>query len=276
MPRKKRTDQTKIARRVGWTAILSSLLVLPLFGLLMPSSAAENEAQGQNTEAPQLPFDLPLADPNVLETAPGVSIPDASGGDADNVSGESSDDLVTVSDGSVVPASAISRDNGRVADSSPNGPASRPAQNAVAMIGDYPIKRVLQIDGPFEHGDWVWNEDAAPGQGKLLISVNLDDQILSVYRGGVEIGTAVILYGADEKPTPTGQFKITEKDIDHVSNLYFAPMPYMLRLTNDGIAIHGSEVEFGYATHGCIGIPDAFAKQLFRIAKLGDQVVITG
>src|SRR3546814_12936008 len=65
-----------------------------------------------------------------------------------------------------------------------------------------------------------------------------------------------------------------EKDEDHVSNLYDAPMPYMLRLTNDGVAIHGSEVEWGLATHGCIGIPTKFAALLFSQAGLGDHVII--
>src|SRR3546814_3425959 len=66
-----------------------------------------------------------------------------------------------------------------------------------------------------------------------------------------------------------------EKDEDHVSNLYDAPMPYMLRLTNDGVAIHGSEVEWGLATHGCIGIPTKFAALLFSQAGLVDHVIIT-
>jgi lipoprotein-anchoring transpeptidase ErfK/SrfK len=52
-------------------------------------------------------------------------------------------------------------------------------------------------------------------------------------------------------------------------------MPFMLRLTNDGIAIHGSEVEDGYATHGCIGVPDEFAALLFKEAKIGTKVLIT-
>ncbi len=42
-------------------------------------------------------------------------------------------------------------------------------------------------------------------------------------------------------------------------------MPYMLRLTGDGVAIHDSKVEWGYATHGCIGVPVAFAKALFGV-----------
>ena len=52
-------------------------------------------------------------------------------------------------------------------------------------------------------------------------------------------------------------------------------MPYMLRLTDDGISIHGSEVGDGYVTHGCIGVPTAFARKLFAAVKLGDTVIVT-
>ena len=53
-----------------------------------------------------------------------------------------------------------------------------------------------------------------------------------------------------------------------------APMPYTLRLTGDGVSIHGSNVRWGFATHGCIGIPKAFAAKLFSVAKVGDEVLI--
>jgi lipoprotein-anchoring transpeptidase ErfK/SrfK len=87
----------------------------------------------------------------------------------------------------------------------------------------------------------------------------------------------VTLYGADDVPTPTGRFRILERDKDHHSNLYdSAPMPYMLRLTLDGVAIHGSDVREGYATHGCVGVPTAFAKRLFQQARVGDEVFIVG
>ena len=49
----------------------------------------------------------------------------------------------------------------------------------------------------------------------------------------------------------------------------------MLRLTNEGVAIHGSDVQWGNATHGCIGVPTAFARKLFAAVKLGDLVIIT-
>jgi lipoprotein-anchoring transpeptidase ErfK/SrfK len=52
-------------------------------------------------------------------------------------------------------------------------------------------------------------------------------------------------------------------------------MPYMLRLTWDGVSIHGSPVDPTYATHGCIGVPKPFAKKLFAATKLGDKVIVT-
>ena len=52
-------------------------------------------------------------------------------------------------------------------------------------------------------------------------------------------------------------------------------MPFMLRLTWDGIAIHASNVRGGSATHGCIGVPPDFAELLFKEVKIGDQVSIT-
>lgn len=138
------------------------------------------------------------------------------------------------------------------------------------------VKRVLPMDGPFRHGDYIWDERGAPAAGRIIITVDLKAQTLSVFRAGYEIGSAVIIYGADDKPSPIGAFPITQKDADHYSRTYNnAPMPYTLRLTSDGVAIHGSDVQWGNATHGCIGVPKPFAKKLFGAASLGDLVVIT-
>ena len=150
----------------------------------------------------------------------------------------------------------------------PPVPVSAPSDDA------FMVKGILKIDQPLDHGDYVWDDKGVPA-GPIVITIDLAAQTLSVFRAGYEIGTAVILYGAGDKPTPLGTFPITEKDAHHVSNLYDAPMPYMLRLTNDGVSIHGSEVEWAAATHGCIGVPTKFAALLFAQAKLGDHVIIT-
>lgn len=152
--------------------------------------------------------------------------------------------------------------------------AVAPAPPVAAAPTGYVIKQILPIDGPLRMGDHYWDESGAPG-GPILITVDLAAQTLSVFRGGHEIGTAAILFGADDKPTPLGSFPITQKDADHVSNLYGSPMPFMLRLTNTGISIHGTSVADGYMTHGCIGVPTPFAEKLFAAVKLGDKVIVT-
>jgi lipoprotein-anchoring transpeptidase ErfK/SrfK len=51
-------------------------------------------------------------------------------------------------------------------------------------------------------------------------------------------------------------------------------MPYTLRLRNDGVSIHGSNVRYGLASHGCIGVPKDFAAKLFDAVHVGDEVLI--
>lgn len=157
-------------------------------------------------------------------------------------------------------------------------PAAAPAPAAPPTPkADEPfvIKRILPIEGPIRYGEWHWDDQDVP-KGPIVVTVDLKARVISVFRGGYEIGAAAVLLGTEEKPTPLGVFPITEKDKDHVSNIYTgAPMPYMQRLTNDGITLHGSDVALGYASHGCVGMPDAFAAKLFATTSIGDKVYIT-
>ncbi|MFK7843016.1 MAG: L,D-transpeptidase family protein [Sphingorhabdus sp.] len=142
------------------------------------------------------------------------------------------------------------------------------------LSDQFVVKRILEIDEPFVHGYFKWDDEGVPA-GELVITVDLKAESISVFRGGYEIGAAVITFGDSLKPTPTGVFPITQKNKDHVSNIYGTPMPYMMRLTNDGIAIHASDVKWGWGTRGCIGVPLEFARLLFAQAKLGDRVIVT-
>ncbi|MDP1027833.1 L,D-transpeptidase family protein [Sphingomonas sp. KR1UV-12] len=135
------------------------------------------------------------------------------------------------------------------------------------------VRSVLNTPDAMHYGDYRWNDDGV-ADGPVWVRVDLAQQTVSVFRGGDEIGTAVILYGTDGKPTPTGTFPILEKAAEHRSTLYDAEMPFMLRLTGDGVAIHASAVRQGAATHGCIGVPPAFAERLFAVVKRGDPVAI--
>lgn len=135
------------------------------------------------------------------------------------------------------------------------------------------IRSVLKIDYPMRFGSYVWDDQGIP-QGPVWVRVDIANQLISVFRGGHEIGSAVILYGAESKPTPSGAFTVLQKAKDYHSRTYDAPMPFMLRLTDDGVAIHASNVRKGWATHGCIGVPEAFARRLFTEMQLGDAVFI--
>ena len=139
---------------------------------------------------------------------------------------------------------------------------------------DRDVKSVLNVPKPMRYGDYLWDEKNVP-DGPIWVRVDLKRQLISVFRGGHEIGTAVILYGASEKETPAGVFPVLAKMRDHKSITYDnAPMPYTLRLTDDGVSIHGSDVRWGRATHGCIGVPLEFAHKLFDQVAKGDQVTI--
>lgn len=147
-------------------------------------------------------------------------------------------------------------------------------QAVAAGMVDRPIRTVLDVPKRMTYGDFRWDDKGVPA-GSTWVRVDLRSQLISVFRSGHEIGTAVILYGADGVPTPTGKFSILAKLRDHRSATYDnAPMPYTLRLTSDGVSIHGSNVRWGFATHGCVGVPTAFAAKLFDAVKTGDDVLI--
>ncbi len=138
---------------------------------------------------------------------------------------------------------------------------------------DRPVKSLLKIDKPLEFGTYRW-DDTGVGPGPTWIRVDLRSQILSVFRAGHEIGTAVILYGAESKETPPGLYHILSKAKEHRSSLYDAEMPFTLRLTNDGVSIHASNVRWGVATHGCIGVPLPFAEKMFDAVAVHDDVIV--
>jgi lipoprotein-anchoring transpeptidase ErfK/SrfK len=153
-------------------------------------------------------------------------------------------------------------------------PAAQPSASPSPVDQRFVIKRILPISGPIKYGEWHWDDKDVP-PGPVVVTVDLDARVLSVFKGGYEIGASAVLIGSPEKPTPTGIFPITEKQRMHMSNLYDAPMPYMQRLTNDGVTLHATKVEWGYASHGCVGMPEEFARRVFETTQVGDKVYIT-
>src|ERR1700734_2088918 len=124
-------------------------------------------------------------------------------------------------------------------------------------------------------GEYLWAPAVAPS-GPVLAIVSLPVQRCSVYRNGVLIGVSTVSTGKSGHRTPTGVFTVLQKHIDHKSNLYnSAPMPYMQRLTWTGIAMHAGNLPGFPPFPGCIRMPLAFAKLLYKVTSLGMTVVIT-
>ncbi|MBO9123574.1 MULTISPECIES: L,D-transpeptidase family protein [unclassified Rhizobium] len=111
----------------------------------------------------------------------------------------------------------------------------------------------------------------------LQIFVSKSKQSLTVYDGADVIVTSKISSGKSGHTTPSGIFSVIEKQTYHESNIYSgAPMPFMQRLTWSGIALHQSNSVPRYpASHGCVRMPDAFAKQLYKMTEMGVPVIIT-
>ena len=121
-------------------------------------------------------------------------------------------------------------------------------------------------------GEFVWEPGLAE-QGEIEIVVSLPLQRAFVYRGGTLIGVSTVSTGREGHETPAGTFNILQKRREHYSNLYDnAPMPFMQRLTWDGIALHAGEIPGRPASHGCIRLPTAFARHLFAATELGAAV----
>jgi lipoprotein-anchoring transpeptidase ErfK/SrfK len=87
--------------------------------------------------------------------------------------------------------------------------------------------------------------------------------------------------GKKGRETPEGEYVILQKKRLHWSNLWPKPkggakMPYMMRLTNDGIAMHLGYVPNRAASHGCIRLKNGFAQEMFAWAKVGTKVFVEG
>jgi len=63
--------------------------------------------------------------------------------------------------------------------------------------------------------------------------------------------------------------------VHHSGKAGHASFDHLQRLTSKGIAIHAGDLPGYPASHGCIRLPNEFAKQLFGITQVGTPVMIT-
>ncbi|HET8818336.1 MAG TPA: L,D-transpeptidase family protein [Xanthomonadaceae bacterium] len=162
-----------------------------------------------------------------------------------------------------------------------DGTAAAPPVPAVATVADAPVEPapVAAVAAPsevldLEPGEFLWHPEVSP-DGPVVVVVSLPEQLAHVYRDGVRIAVSTISSGKPGNDTPTGTYPILQKRVEHYSNLYDnAPMPYMQRLTWDGIALHAGRNPGYPASHGCIRLPHAFAELLYDVTSHGTTVVV--
>jgi lipoprotein-anchoring transpeptidase ErfK/SrfK len=97
-----------------------------------------------------------------------------------------------------------------------------------------------------------------------------------VFEDGDLVATSPVSTGKKGHETPVGTFLILQKKVHHRSNRYGnAPMPYMQRLTWQGVALHAGSLPGYPASHGCIRLPRSFAKKLYRLTDYSTSVTVT-
>lgn len=74
--------------------------------------------------------------------------------------------------------------------------------------------------------------------------------------------------------TPRGHYKVFRKERNSFSNEFNVNLPWASYFHN-GMAFHGSDdVQPQGASHGCIRVPPTFAKEVYKKAPLGREVIV--
>ncbi len=161
------------------------------------------------------------------------------------------------------------------------------------------MTRQTQAARPQEEG--YWQGEGVFGSPSIVI--DLGNQKAYFYRSGQVVGMSPISSGREGYRTPTGRFKILQKNRDHHSNLYGdyvdsagnvvvknvgvvedprppgthfrgAPMPYFMRIYS-GVGMHAGYLPGVPDSHGCIRMPLRMAQLFYANAPAGTPVMVT-
>ncbi len=114
-----------------------------------------------------------------------------------------------------------------------------------------------------------------PAGRPMLAIVSLSEQRVTIYDAAGKISLAPVSTGATGYETPAGVYSIVQKNPMHQSNIYQdGTMPFMMRITWTGIALHAGALPGHPASHGCVRLPESFAQRLFDVADIGMRVIV--
>ena len=151
-----------------------------------------------------------------------------------------------------------------------SAPAIQLAESAVARA--HRDMRATFGQSPPANGRFVWKDGA---REVTRVVLDLSRQLAFAYDGGELVAVSTISSGSKNHLSPLGVFPILEKKRMHRSIRYDnAPMPYMQRINEYGVALHAGHLPGYPASHGCIRLPQAFAAKLFAATQVGTEVLI--
>ncbi|RKQ87082.1 lipoprotein-anchoring transpeptidase ErfK/SrfK [Solirubrobacter pauli] len=112
---------------------------------------------------------------------------------------------------------------------------------------------------------------ARPG---LHVEVDLSRQLLLVVRDGAVERVYSVSTGKQGYETPVGTFKIGRKERRSWSVPYKVWLPYASYFVG-GVAFHAGTTDVERASHGCVRVPAAFARELYDLLAPGTTVIVT-
>jgi lipoprotein-anchoring transpeptidase ErfK/SrfK len=146
------------------------------------------------------------------------------------------------------------------------GNAPKAHQDMVATFGRVGLKP----------GEYLW-ASAAPAAGEPRVVVDRLTQMAYAYKGDALVGAASVSTASKGRVTPLGEWSVLDKRPFYRSKKYNnAPMPFMQRIDEYGIALHGGPNPGYPASHGCIRLPMKFAERLYGLTKVGTKVIVEG
>lgn len=129
--------------------------------------------------------------------------------------------------------------------------------------------------------------ETKPRVGRKRVIVSIRDRKLALVDEGQVVKTYSIAVGADESPSPTGEFKIVNKLTDptyYRPGVVITPGPdnplgnRWLGLDRAHFGIHGTNEPLSIgqaASHGCIRMAKSDVEELFSLARVGDTVEVS-
>lgn len=106
------------------------------------------------------------------------------------------------------------------------------------------------------------------------LEISISRQVIYLVAGGVVRRTIAVSTAAYPHVTPTGRFRVYAKYQMSWSHPYQVWLPWASYF-NGGIALHEyPDVPVYPASHGCVRVPEPFARELYAWSPVGTPVVV--